>query len=153
MFASRLIPSSLYTPRSAWEQLDQMRRTFDRLLEGPLAGQLLRRGGMAGVFPAINLTEDKDHYYVRAELPGQKAGELDIQVVGRNLTLGGERKIAQQENVHYHRRERDAGTFSRIISLPGDIDGDKVRATMVNGILTVTLPKAASAKPRQISVN
>ena len=152
MFASRLIPSSLYAPRSAWEQLDQMRRTFDRLLEGPLAGQLLRRGGMAGVFPAINLTEDKDHYYVRAELPGQKAAELDIQVVGRNLTIGGERKIAQQENVRYHRRERDAGTFSRIISLPGEIDGDKVRATMVNGILTVTLPKAASSKPRQIAV-
>jgi HSP20 family protein len=108
----------------------------------------------ARVFPAINLTEDADNYYVRAELPGIKADALDIQTVGRNLTLSGERTIASEgEHVRYHRREREAGKFSRIIGLPGDINTDKVDAKLVNGLLTVTIAKADAAKPKQITIH
>jgi HSP20 family protein len=108
----------------------------------------------AGVFPLINLTEDKDKYYVRAELPGVKGDELDIQVTGKNLAISGERKIAAEgEGARYHRREREAGTFSRMIGLPGEVDADNVEANLENGVLSITVPKAEIAKPRQITIS
>jgi HSP20 family protein len=107
----------------------------------------------AGVLPLINLTEGKDNYYVRAELPGVKGDELDIQVTANNLAISGERKIAaEEEGARYHRREREAGTFSRMIGLPGEVDTDKVDAKLENGILTVVISKAEIAKPKQITV-
>jgi HSP20 family protein len=107
----------------------------------------------AGVFPLINLTEDKDKYYVRAELPGVKGEELDIQVTGKNLAISGERKIAaEEEGARYHRREREAGTFSRMIGLPGEVDSNAVDAKLENGILSIIVPKAEIAKPKQITV-
>jgi HSP20 family protein len=100
-----------------------------------------------------NATEDKENYYVRAELPGLKAADLDIHVTGNSLSIAGERKIPEEKkNAKYHRRERESGTFSRMITLPGPINTAKVGATCVDGVLTVTLPKAAAAKPKQISV-
>jgi HSP20 family protein len=107
----------------------------------------------AGVFPSVNVSEDRDKYYVRAELPGIKADELEIQATGNSLSISGERTIqAEEENARYHRREREAGNFSRMIGLPADIDSDKVEAKLDNGILTIALPKAESVKPRQITV-
>jgi len=139
--------------RHPFAELERMSRQMDRLTQS-IAGRPDLAWRPAKVFPAINLTEDADHYYVRAELPGIKADALDIQAVGRNLTISGQRKIASEgENVRYHRREREAGKFSRIIGLPGDINTDKVDAKLVNGLLTVTIGKADIAKPKQITIN
>ena len=100
------------------------------------------------------MSEDKINYYVRAELPGVKGDEIDIQVIGQKLAISGERKIASEEDgARYHRREREAGTFSRMIGLPGDINRDNVDAKLENGILTVVVPKAEIAKPKQITVS
>lgn len=127
-------------------QMDQLTKA---LLGRPETGWL-----SATVFPAVNLTEDADNYYVRAELPGIKTDVLFLQVTGRNLLVSGVRKIQSEgENIHYHRREREAGKFSRVIGLPGDIDADKVDAKMVNGVLTVTIAKSEAAKPKQIIVH
>ncbi|MBW1993309.1 MAG: Hsp20/alpha crystallin family protein, partial [Deltaproteobacteria bacterium] len=69
------------------------------------------------------------------------------------LSISGERKIpAEGDNVRYHRREREAGSFSRIIGLPGEVDPDKVEAKLKDGILTVIVPKAEKAKPKQIPI-
>ncbi len=137
--------------RSSFDELDGMRRRLDSLL-----GTVKRGGyGFAGsnVFPAINLTEDKDNYYLRAELPGVKADDLDIQTAHNDIVISGERKEAEQgENARFHRRERDTGKFSRIIKLPGEIDGNKVEAKLSLGVLTITIPKAEAAKPRQIQI-
>jgi HSP20 family protein len=123
---------------------------MDRLYDDALAPHRLPQ---AGVFPLVNLTENKDKYFIRAELPGVKADELDLQVTGNKLAISGERKItAEDESAKYHRREREAGTFSRMIGLPGEVDSDKVEAKLENGILTVVVPKAEIAKPKQISV-
>jgi HSP20 family protein len=123
---------------------------MDRLFEEARAPY---QGASAGVFPLVNLTEDKNNYYVRAELPGVNADELDIQATANNIAISGERKIAAEgEGARYHRREREAGKFSRVIGLPGDIDADKVEANLSNGILTVVISKAEAAKPKQISV-
>jgi len=143
-------PMARRNPVTEWERMSrEMNRLFDAFTGLPGF-----RPGTAKVFPALNITEDKDHYYVRAELPGIKADEIDLQVNGRNLSISGERKISPEgENVRYHRRERDAGKFSRVVGLPGDVDADKVEAKMVDGVLTVTLAKTLAAKPKQITVH
>ena len=128
-----------------------MQRQLDELSGG--LGQKPYRVLGAGVFPSINLTENKDSYFVRAEMPGLKADDISISVAGNNLSISGERKIASEgDNVRYHRREREAGTFNRVIALPGEVDADKVEAKHVDGILTVVIPKLEAAKPKQITV-
>jgi HSP20 family protein len=121
-------------------------------LYGALSGGTLPMPS-AGVFPLINVTEDKENYYVRAELPGIKSDELDIQVTKDGISISGERKIPVEGNgVKYHRREREAGKFSRLINLPGEVDVNKVEASRENGVLKVIIPKTEVAKPRQITV-
>ena len=137
--------------RSPFDEVERMRRELDRL-SGDYTGSVFRLP-TAGVFPLVNVTEDPDNYYVRAELPGVKTDELDISVTGETLTLSGERKLPEEsDKSSYHRREREAGSFSRVISLPARLDVDKVKAHAEDGVLTVVLPKAESAKPRQIAV-
>jgi HSP20 family protein len=136
--------------RSPFGELERMRQNLDRIFQDSMAPH---QRTQAGVFPLTNLSEDKDNYYVRAELAGVKGDELDIQITGNNLAISGERKIAAEEGgARYHRREREAGTFSRMIGLPGEVDSDKVDAKLENGILTVVVPKAEIAKPKQITV-
>jgi HSP20 family protein len=128
-----------------------MRRDMERLFGG-LSDRSFREP-TAGVFPLTNVTEDNDNYYVRAELPGIKGDQLDISVTGDGLSIAGERKIPEQkEDARYHRREREAGKFSRMVALPGQINTGKVEARCTDGMLTIVLPKAEAAKPRQISV-
>jgi len=136
---------------SRFNDLDEMRQRMDRLFD--VFGDRRQTRSGAGVFPAINITEDVDTYTVSAELPGLKSEDLDLNVTANQLTLAGERKItAEAEEVHYHRREREAGKFSRAIALPGDVDPDGSKARLVDGILTITVPKVEKAKPKQISV-
>ena len=90
---------------------------------------------------------------LRAELPGMKADEIDISVTHATLSLSGERKIPKEsEDAKYHRKEREAGKFNRIVTLPGQINTQKVDAKSVDGILTVILPKAEESKPKQITI-
>ncbi len=145
-------------PGSGWRNpfadLERMRNQIDMLSDLILQRWPSRLSCSCGVFPSINLTENRDTYFVRAELPGLKAKDLNIQVVGRSLTISGERSIPSEgENCTYHRREREAVKFSRAIALPGDIEPDCVEAQVVNGLLTVIIPKSEAAKPKQISVN
>jgi len=149
MIYRRLFNFPSYRVRSPWDELHRMRRRLDRMFDDSP-----QQRTSAGVFPLLNLTEDKDNYYVRAELPGVKGDELDIQVTGNNLAISGERKIAaENEGARYHRREREAGTFSRMIGLPGEVNTDKVDASLENGVLSITISKAEIAKPKQISVS
>ena len=91
---------------------------------------------------------------VRAELPGVTSKELDIQATGKTISISGERKIhSENDDARYHRREREAGNFSRVLAMPSDIDADRIEAKLENGILTVMVPKAEAVKPRQIKVN
>ena len=152
MIYRRLFEMPGWGLRSPYAELDRIRRQFDRMFEGRPDGVF--RTGRAGVFPLVNLTEDRENYFVRAELPGLKADDLEIQATGNTLSISGERKIHSEEgNVRYHRREREGGRFSRMIAMPGDIDPEKIEATLANGILTVLVAKAEKAKPRQITVS
>lgn len=136
---------------SPFGELERLRRQMNWLTESLSKG--LMTGPAAGVFPLMNVTEDKDNYYVRSELPGIKAADLDISATGDTLSISGERKIAVEDGkAKYHRREREAGKFSRIISLPGQVDTGKINAQCSQGVLKVVLPKAEVAKPKQIAV-
>lgn len=151
MIYRRMVGFPGWGVRSPFAELEQLRRQIGRMVDEYGGVSSLR--GRTGVFPAVNVTENRENYYLRAELPGVRAADLDIQATGNTISVAGERKIAgAAENARYHRREREAGKFSRVISLPGDIDMDRVKANMADGILTVVVPKAEKAKPRQIAV-
>ncbi len=133
-----------------FEELAKMQRHMDRLL-----GTQTGRGLFAAQrdFPLVNLYETPDDYVVTAEVPGVKAEDIDITVVGDSLTIKGKREAdVDREKVNCHRQERDFGSFARTLALPAAIAGDKVDATYVNGVLQVKLPKAEEAKPRVIKV-
>jgi HSP20 family protein len=137
--------------RGPFGELENMRRQLERFSHE--FGRGTSRSRSAGVFPLLNLTEDNDAYHIRTELPGLKAEDLDISVTGNNIAISGERKIPPEDKeARYHRREREAGRFNRMISLPGEVDSSGVEASLSNGILTMVVPKAEKAKPRQITV-
>jgi HSP20 family protein len=110
--------------------------------------------GAAGavVWPPINVWEENDGFVLEAELPGIKMEQIEITCQGRDLTLRGERKDPGDPDENYQRRERFAGSFIRSLTLPADIDADKVRATLDDGVLRIQIPKSESAKPRRIDV-
>ena len=132
-------------------ELEQLQRRMDRLFQNAFG--LERSSWQVGVYPLVNISEDRDHLYVRAELPGVKAESLEITVQDNSLILRGERKIPTEEKqVNYHRREREAGFFRRVLALPARIQADKVEATCKDGILTIKLAKPEEVKPRKIQV-
>jgi HSP20 family protein len=150
MIYRRFVGFPRWEQRSPFSELERMRRQMDRLFEG-MAGPQLPQA--AGVFPLINMTETRDAYTVRAELPGIVSDEIDIQATANTLSMSGMRKIPEENgSARYHRRERESGGFSRVVGLPGDITPEKVEASMQQGILTIVLLKAETAKPKQISV-
>lgn len=138
------------SPFSAFEELNRMRQEMDRLFRdfSDVTEPFFSRA-----FPAVNITEDADNFYVRGELPGIKPEDLDISVQEGSLLIRGERKLsAEDKQANYHRREREGGFFRRVIALPARVDSAKVSAKIKNGVFTITLPKAEEAKPRKIAV-
>lgn len=110
--------------------------------------------GYAGMeFPPIIVSANEDNVIVRAELPGIKVGDLDVQVANDILTIKGERKPnVDSSKVTYLRRERPYGTFARSIVLPERVGVEGVLASYKNGVLIVTLPKAAESRPKQVII-
>ena len=138
--------------RSPFGDLERMRTQLDSLFNA-IGGESGAAIG-AGVFPAVNITETTDNYFVRAELPGIKNDDLQLDIKERTLTIAGERKIEKElGEAKYHRREREAGKFSRAIALPGEVDTGNVDASLAEGMLTVRIAKSEKAKPRQIAIN
>jgi HSP20 family protein len=104
-------------------------------------------------FPALNIWSNEDELIVTAEVPGINPEDLDISVVGDNLTLKGERRSEElEEGARYHRQERGYGSFSRTVQLPFPVDIEKVNAKFTNGVLEIGLPRAEADKPRKIAV-
>jgi HSP20 family protein len=127
----------------------QLRRELSHLFEGLENAEGFATGG----FPALNIWEDRDGFYAEAELPGVLPENLEVFTIGDELTIRGKREPMQQQEVMYHRNERGSGSFERVITLPADVDADKVDAKLHNGVLTIMLPKAETAKPRKITVS
>ena len=104
--------------------------------------------------PPLDLHEDKDQYTVSLELPGLKREDISVQIEDGDLVITGERKSENvSESTEVHRQERFYGKFARTISLGAEVKAESVKAAYKDGILTVTLPKAEAAKPKQIDVS
>ena len=104
--------------------------------------------------PAVDILESKDAYLIRAELPGMKKEDFDLELKDGTLTLSGERKGEEPaDGVKYRSVERVAGKFSRSFHLSRTVRQDGIKATYRDGILEIHVPKAEEAKPRQIEVS
>lgn len=132
------------------DPVGQMRRDMETLMQRLTGGTT--DGSAAGVFPPMNISEDRDHFYVRALLPGVDAAQLNIAVVHQTIAVSGTRQSPEETGVSYHRKERPEGAFSRSVTVPAAFDGTRVEARYVDGILTLTLPKPEAAKPRRVTV-
>ena len=105
-------------------------------------------------FPPVDILESRDSYLIRAELPGMKREDFNLEVHDGSLTLSGERKFEEPANgVEYHRVERLSGKFSRSFYLPQTVKSDAIKATYRDGILEIHVPKAEEAKPKQIAIS
>jgi HSP20 family protein len=125
--------------RSPWSGLES---EIDRLFEGALSDF---SGGFPTRFP-VDLYEDENNTYVRAELPGVNRNDINVEMTDGYLTIAAARKTGGDG------QEEESFSFSRAISIADKVDADKVSAAYENGILTVTLPKREEAKPKKISV-
>jgi len=103
--------------------------------------------------PPVDVAETQEKIVVRAEVPGMKQEDIQIEFENGLLTLRGERKLDKQEpNVNYHRVERVYGAFSRSFTLPRSVDAEKITASYHDGILEIDVPKKEEAKPKQIRI-
>jgi HSP20 family protein len=136
-----------YDPfRDLFRMQDELSRNLDDRLG-------LRAGESVGWTPACDIFEDGDAVTLRFELAGVDPKDVDIRYENGVITLRGERKMEKEEKKeNYHRVEMSYGSFTRSFSLPAVVDAEKIRAEAKNGVLTVTLPKKAEAKPRPITV-
>ena len=103
-------------------------------------------------YPRTNLSDTGDNLHITAEVPGVAKDDLQVKIQGNYLQISGSRKANTPEGYKTHRNERGAGTFSRSFTLPYEVDAAKVEAALKDGLLNLRLPKAESAKPRQITI-
>lgn len=103
--------------------------------------------------PAVDLLEREDSLVLRADLPGLKEDEVQIEVRDNVLTISGERRAEFEDSEQgYYRIERAFGSFSRSLTLPNGVDADRIDASFDNGVLEVQIPKPEERKPRRISI-
>ena len=140
------------TTRRPYEAFGSLRRLSAALDEA--FGGFEQNGSVTATwYPACDVFEDKDTVKIVAELPGVRPDEVKISIENNVLTIRGEKKQqAEERNERVHRYERSYGVFERSFALPNTIDADKIEAGYENGILTVTVPKAERARPREIAV-
>jgi HSP20 family protein len=133
---------------SLWREMSRLQDEMNRFLS-----RFYRWQPDTASFPAINIWTNDQQAVVTTELPGIDLNDLDISVAGNTLTIRGTRKAEQVQNVvTYHRQERGYGNFSRVVQLPFNVEPDQVNATMKNGVLIITLPRAYAERPRKIEI-
>lgn len=138
-----------------FREMETLRHEMETLF-GDAQQQSERGAFLPGIgarrYPRVNLNEDSGNFYISALLPGIDAKALDINLTGTTLTLSGERVANSAEKARWQRQERGHGKFMRAIELPLEVDAKKISAEYADGILQIVLPKAETAKPKQISV-
>ena len=118
-------------------------RSSDWLASGPSGG---------GSYPPMNVFRKGDDFIIVSELPGLKKSDLDVQVKGRSVRIAGTKSVGFPEKAAVHRRERLSGRFDRAVTLPVQIDPERVRAEYHDGILALFLPRAEQDRPKSIQI-
>jgi HSP20 family protein len=106
----------------------------------------------AGTYPLLNVFRKGDDTVIIAEVPGIKKSDLQVQVKDSTIHISGTKSVEYPEKAGVHRRERLAGRFDRAVSLPVEIDADKIKAECRDGILALYLPRAERDKPRTVTI-
>ena len=146
---------TVLTKFDPFRDVNQFQNTLNRLFtnwEPRFAAndELMTSGNFV---PAVDIYEDEHALRLKFEVPGIDQKELDIRLENNTLTVRGERKLEKEEKQeNFHRIERSYGSFVRSFTLPNTVEVDKVKADYENGVLNITLPKKAEAKPKQIKV-
>ena len=138
-----LFPDPYGTLLGLQNTLDAFRRS-DWLQSSTSAG---------GSYPPLNVFRKGDEFALVAEVPGVSSSDLEIQVKGRTVRLSGSKSVNYPEKASIHRRERPQGRFDRSITLPIEVDQDRISAECRDGVLVITLPRAERDKPRSIRIN
>jgi HSP20 family protein len=128
-----------------FRELDELADRVNSLWEANFTG------GPQGWSPLADVEETDEAYVVEIDLPGVKRDDIDIQLNDRQLTVSGEIKEKERAGI-LRRRTRRVGQFHYAVTLPADVDADKISARLDEGVLTVRVPKSEQAKPRRIQI-
>lgn len=137
-------------------ELDTLQSDVNRLFDSFFGRREPARtaNGLQRWVPAMDLAETEDHLVLRADLPGLKREDVEIEVKDGVLTVSGERKAEHEDKGEgYHRVERSFGRFSRSLGLPRGVKAEDVEAGFDNGVLEVKIPKPEERKPTRIEIN
>lgn len=150
--ASTLTPSRSQSVAAPREPFSALRKEMDDLITNfwgsPSTSWLATMQS-----PAMDVVETENAFTVKVDIPGMEAKDLNVQVHGNTVTVSGQRQEEKEtKDKTFYRMERRSGNFSRTATLPCNINEDEVVADYVNGVLSLTLPKAESAKAKKISV-
>jgi HSP20 family protein len=151
---SQLVPERRWAPRqerSPFADLDQLGERMRRMLEQTFGDFTPALTEAAGWVPAVDVEEQDDAYVVEAEVPGIKREDVNIELVGNELAITGEMKEKERKGV-LRRRTRRVGRFEFRVTLPNQVDPEKIDAKLADGVLTVRVPKAERAQRRQIEI-
>jgi len=146
-------------PARALSPFEEMERRFEDLFRRPFSllepswWPRLRMPEMEEVAPKVDIFEEGDNFVVKAEIPGMKKEEIEVNLTDDMVTISGEKKKEEKvEKKDYYRFERSFGSFSRSFRLPKDVQADKAKATFKDGVLELKVPKTEEAKKKEKKV-
>ena len=135
-----------------WTEFETFEHVLNRVLDLPFP-RLFDNGHHEPWQPRSDISETDAAYVVEIDLPGMISHDISIQLEGTAVVITGQRQSTHSESAKQQARvERPCGTFHRAFTLPTAVKRDEVQATYANGVLTITVPKADAARPRQITV-
>jgi len=134
------------------EQITSLRREMDSLWNRSFGETPLARRVTEEWWPTVDVSEGKDNFIIKGELPGLDAKDVEVSISGNVLTIKGGKKREEEKDEHHYRAERYYGSFQRSFQLPSSMQAEKVEATFDKGILRVTLPKVEEAKKKEIQI-
>jgi HSP20 family protein len=143
------VPSNM--PSSVFDELWRLQQEVDGLF-GSVGSPLGIRSLPRGSFPAINVGQTADRVDVYLFAPGIDPKSLDISIQQNLLTVAGKRELKPQAEADFYRQERFSGEFRRVISLPEDVDPERVQAKYIDGIVQIGVQRRETARPRQIQI-
>ena len=139
--------------RPIGRELSSLHQEMDRLWDRFIGETPLVRRITGEWWPTVDVSETKDNFVIKAELPGMDASDVNVSVSGNVLTIKGEkRKEEEEKDEHHYRAERYYGSFQRSFQLPASVQAEKVAATFEKGVLKVTLPKVEEAKKKEVKI-
>lgn len=140
-------------PWKPFKEIGSFRGEMDRLWDRFPGQRPLFKSFTEEWLPSMDISETKDNFIVKAELPGLEVKDVNVSISGDLLIIKGEKKKEKEEKgEHYHYVERYSGSFQRVFQIPTSVRGDKVKATFDKGVLKLTLPKIEDAKKKKIEI-